>query len=194
MRKVILSVNITLDGYVASPNGELKWHFQNWNDEMESLISEQIKDIDTILMGRVVYQVMAKHWPLVELDLTGRIKDLQFAEWINSTQKIVFTRTLSTPDWNNSKLVKENIREEINRLKQGKGKDMIMWGGVRIIRSFLEMDLFDEFRLWIAPVAIGQGLSWFGFEKVRKKIDLHLTSTTTFSNGVVLLNYSKREA
>jgi len=194
MRKVILSVNITLDGYVASPNGELKWHFQNWNDEMESLISEQIKDIDTILMGRVVYQVMAKHWPLVELDLAGRIKDLQFAEWINSTQKIVFTRTLSTPDWNNSKLVKENIREEINRLKQGKGKDMIMWGGVRIIRSFLEMDLFDEFRLWIAPVAIGQGLSWFGFEKVRRKIDLHLTSTTTFSNGVVLLNYSKREA
>lgn len=194
MRKVILSTNVTLDGFMSGPNGELDWHFQHWNDEMENYFSEQIKSIDTILFGRVTYAVMTKYWSAMEHDFSGRKKDIAFAEWMMNTDKVVFSKTLSALHWNHSKLVSENIPGEIQDLKQKEGKDMILWGGVRIVHTFLQLDLIDEYMIWIAPVMLGVGIPLFSYitnAYHHHPINLKMISTTAFSNGVILMRYCK---
>ncbi len=190
MRKLILSTNITLDGFMAGPDGELDWHFQNWNDEMGVYAMEQINAIDTILVGRATYERMAIHWPAVAVNLASDKGEIEFANKMNSLPKIVFSTTLSAVEWNNSKLVKANIAEEVVKLKQQPGRDMIMWGGVGIVATFMQLGLIDEYRTFIAPVVIGSGMR-FGKDRSRN-LDLKLLSTKTFSNGVVLLCYEPK--
>jgi dihydrofolate reductase len=189
MRKVILSTNVTLDGFMAGPHGELDWHFSHWNDEMEEYITEQGKSIDTILVGRVAYQSMADYWPTIAANPSARRKDLEFAEWMNSLPKIVFSKTLKEVGWNNSRLVKEKIPEEIAKVKQQPGKDMIMWGGVSIVNTFIKLGLIDEYQIWVAPVVLGNGKS--PFKSIPKRRSLTLVKTKTFSNGVVILYYKQ---
>ncbi|HEY3251394.1 MAG TPA: dihydrofolate reductase family protein [Ignavibacteria bacterium] len=187
MRKVMLSTHMTLDGFMAGPNKELDWHFENWNDDMERYISEQKNDIDTILVGRVTYQSMAKHWPAVAEDQLARKNDIEFANWMNRLPKVVFSRTLSAVEWNNSRLVKHNISEEISKMKRQTGKDMILWGGVGIVSTFIQLGLIDEYQIWIAPVILGSGMPLF--KNVKCRLDLKLLETNSFSNGVILLSY-----
>lgn len=187
MRKVLLSTHITLDGFMAGANMELDWHFNNWNDEMEKYTEEQKSRIDTILVGRVTYQNMAKHWPAVETDIYARTKDIEFAKWMNTMPKVVFSKTLEKAEWNNSRIVKDNIAEEISKLKRQPGKDMIMWGGVGIVSAFLKLGLIDEYQIWVAPVVLGTGIPLF--KNVRKSFNLELLNTKQFSNGVNILRY-----
>lgn len=187
MRKVILSTNITLDGFMAGSNGELDWHFQNWNEEMEKYAYEQLSTMDTILVGRVTYQLMANYWPSAATNPAGTKRGIEFADMMNNYPKIVFSRTLEKVAWKNSRLVKENIAEEISNLKQQPGKDMIMWGGVGIVSTFTQLGLIDEYRIWVAPVVLGSGMSLC--KGIKHRLDMKLLKTKTFSNGVVLLCY-----
>jgi dihydrofolate reductase len=178
VKKIILSTNISLDGYMGGPNGELDWHFQNWNDEMSKFAFEQLKTMDTILAGRVTYESMATHFS----GLTD-----EFSQMMNAYSKIVFSKTLEKAEWNNSKIIRENIAEEIAKLKQQPGKDMIMWGGVSIVTTFMELNLIDEYRIFIAPIVLGSGIN-FG-KDLKNRLNLKLLKTQTFSNGVVLHYY-----
>jgi dihydrofolate reductase len=187
MRKVILSVNITLDGFMAGPRGELDWHMQQWNDEMGEYAFQQLSNTDTILVGRVTYQAMANFWPQAFKGPGSKKGDIAYAHMMNSYPKIVFSKTLSTVDWRNSRLVKENIREEVVNMKQQPGKDMIMWGGVGIVSTFIQMGLIDEYRVWVAPVILGNGMRP-GLDAKANSV-LQLLNTVTFSNGVVMLCY-----
>jgi dihydrofolate reductase len=173
---------------MAGPNGELDWHFKYWNEEMGDYAYDQLKTMDTILTGRATYEGMADYWPYAAAELGARRKDIEFAEWMNGLSKVVFSKTLDKVKWNNSRLIKENIAEEINKMKQQPGKDMIMWGGVGIVKTFLQLGLIDDYRIWISPVVLGSGIP-FG-KDLNKTIDLNLVSITSFSTGVVLLNYS----
>ena len=175
---------------MAGPDGELDCHFQNWNDEMGVYSMQQINAIDTILVGRATYERMAIHWPAVAVNLASDKGEIEFANKMNSLPKIVFSTTLSAVEWNNSKLVKANIAEEVVKLKQQPGRDMIMWGGVGIVATFMQLGLIDEYRTFIAPVVIGSGMR-FGKDRSRN-LDLKLLSTKTFSNGVVLLCYEPK--
>jgi dihydrofolate reductase len=186
MRKVILSTHVTLDGFASGPNGELDWHFDNWNDEMEEYVNEQTKTVDTILVGRVTYEVMASHWPRVVHNVSARRKDVEFGWLMNTLPKIVFSRTLKDPEWNNSRVVNSDIRGEVQRLKQLPGRDMIMWGGVNIVQTFIQQRLIDEYNIWVAPVILGTGRPIF---KDVNKLDLRLVRSVEFSNGVVLFTY-----
>lgn len=186
MRKVILSTHVTLDGFACGPNGELDWHFENWNDEMEEYVNKQTENVDTILVGRVTYEGMASHWPKVAMNPSARRKDIEFACMMNTLPKIVFSKTLKETEWSNSRVVNNNISEEIFRLKRQPGNDMIMWGGVNIVQTFIQRRLIDEYNIWVAPVILGVGKPLF---KDVKKLDLRLTQSVTFSNGVVLFTY-----
>ena len=190
MRKLILSTNITVDGFMAGRKGELDWHFSNWNEEMAIFSLEQLDTMDTILVGRVTYQAMANHWPSAAADPCGSKLDIEYAVRMNYLPKIVFSKTLKKVEWRNSRLVKENIKEEIIKLKQLPGENMIMWGGVSIVQAFMKMGLIDEYRIWVAPVVLGSGMPLF---KGINRQDLTLLKTKTFSNGVVLLAYSPRQ-
>jgi len=186
MRKVILSTHVTLDGFACGPNGELDWHFENWNDEMEEYVNKQTENVDTILVGRVTYEGMAAHWPKVVHNPDARRKDIEFAWLMNTLPKVVFSKTLKKAEWNNSRVVHNNISEEIFRLKRQPGNDMIMWGGVNIVQTFIQRRLIDEYNIWVAPVILGVGKPLF---KDVQKLDLILTQSVTFSNGVVLFTY-----
>jgi len=172
---------------MSGPHGELDWHFSHWNDEMEEYIVEQEKTIDTILVGRVAYQSMAQYWPAVATNPSARRKDIEFADWMNRLPKIVFSKTLKEVRWNNSRLVKDGIAEEIAKVKQQPGKDMILWGGVGIVHTFIKLGLIDEYQIWVAPVVLGKGKALF--KKITEQHKFKLVKTKAFSNGVVILYY-----
>ncbi len=150
-------MNVTLDGFMAGPDCELDWHFNYWNEEMARYAGEQLSKADTILLGRITYNAMAKYWPSKMKDLLCPREDIAFADLINSCQKVVFSKTLENVSWNNSMLAKENIRKEIIKLKQQPGKDMIVYGSGSIVSALSKYNLIDEYVLWVHPVVLGKG-------------------------------------
>jgi dihydrofolate reductase len=181
VRKVILFMATTLDGYYAGPDDEIDWHIVD--DEYKQFASDQLSSVDVILFGRVTYEGMASYWqtPAAFAD------DPIIAERMNSLPKIVFSTTLSAAEWTNTRLIKENISEEIGKLKQQSGKDLIIFGSANLSRSFIELGLLDELRILVNPVVIGNGKSLFA--GVSHRHNLKLLKSTTFSTGSVLLYY-----
>ena len=146
-------MNVTLDGFMAGPNCELDWHFNYWNEEMAKCAGEQLSNADTILLGRITYKAMARFWPSKMKELLCPRHDIAFASMINSYQKVVFSKTMENTDpvvagWNNSRLVKENIRKEIVKLKQQPGKDLIVYGSGSIVSTLVRLNLVDEYILF----------------------------------------------
>ena len=174
---------------MAGPGGELDWHTQQWNNEMGEYAFQQLSRADTILFGRVTYEAMANFWPVAFKESNSKKGDIEFANMMNSYKKIVFSKTLSTVEWKNSRLVKENVEQEIMQLKHEGGKDLIIWGGVGLVSSFMQMSLIDEYRISIAPVVLGNGMK--PLINALEKTELKLLDMTTFSNGVVLLCYHR---
>lgn len=187
MRKVIVSMNVTLDGFMAGPDCELDWHFNYWNEEMARYAGEQLSRADTILLGRVTYNAMAKYWPSKMMDLSCPREDVAFAEMINSCNKVVFSRTLDSTTWNNSRLVKASIEKEIVNLKQKPGRDMIIYGSGSIVSALTRLGLIDEYILWLHPVVLGKGKLLF--KKANVRPGLKLLETRIFDTGVVILCY-----
>jgi dihydrofolate reductase len=175
MRAVILGMNVSLDGYVAGPHGELDWMFPNMDAEVMQSTIETLSEIDTILLGRVAYEEMAAHWPTA----TDQIAPL-----MNRATKIVFSNTLKRTDWESSRLATGDPGEEIARLKQQPGKTIGVGGGANFAQSLTRERLIDEYRLTIHPLALGAGLRLFA-----DLINLKLIGTRAFDTGAVLHTY-----
>ncbi|GHO64052.1 hypothetical protein KSC_029440 [Ktedonobacter sp. SOSP1-52] len=184
MRKVIAAPFVTLDGFMAGPKGEIDWNEPYFDDEMVNYVGEQFRQIDTILFGRVTYQLFSQYWPT-----QGVKDDPVFAEKMNTLPKLVFSRTLETTEWNNSRLVRDNIVEEIQALKQQPGKDMIIDGSARLIHSFTHLGLIDEYRLRVHPVVLGSGIPLF--QGLKAQMTLKLVASHSFQSGVVILHYQR---
>ena len=181
MRKVFLFMMVTLDGFFEGPDHNIDWH--NVDEEFNDFAIDQLNEIDTLLFGRVTYEVMASYWPTpfaIE-------DDPVVAGKMNAIPKIVFSRTLDRAEWSNSRLVKENIAEEISQLKQQPGGDLAIFGSANLTMSLLQMGLVDELRLMINPVVLGKGNPLF--EGVHEKLNLKLLKTRAFRSGNVLLYY-----
>lgn len=187
MRKVIVSMNVTLDGFMSGLNCELDWHFQSWTSEMAETLCEQLNRADSILFGRVTYMAMAKYWLSKAMDLSCPREDIAFVEMINNYTKIVFSKTLAVAEWSNSRLVNENLEEEIIKLKKQAGKHMIIYGSGKIASALIQLRLVDEYQIWVHPVVIGKGKPLF--KCLQNKLHLKLLKTKTFYSGVVLLFY-----
>lgn len=188
MRKVIVSINITLDGFMAGPHGELDWHFPLWNTEMADFAYEQLCMVDSILLGRVTYQAMAGYWPYEANSAHGR-QECDYAFMMNNYEKIVFSKTLRTVEWRNARLVKKNITKEVAELKQQPGLDMIIYGSGSIVSRLMQSDLIDEYVLWLHPVVLGKGIPLF--RELQHAYPMKLLKTKVFSSGVVILYYEK---
>jgi len=190
MRKLIVSMNVTLDGFMSGSNCELDWHFQSWNQEMSESLAQQLSNADTILMGRITYKAMAQYWASSVSDPFFPREDLPFADMMNTHSKIVFSKTLKKANWNNSKLINGNIEFEIAQLKYQQGKDMIVYGSGQLVSTLIPLDLVDEYQVWIHPVILGNGNALF--KNLHDQIKMKLLGARTFSSGVVRLNYSVR--
>lgn len=187
MRKIIVSINITLDGFMAGPQGELDWHFPLWNEEMSEFAAEQLSMMDSILLGRVTYQAMAGYWPSEAIRQSSYRRGLDFAGMMNDHTKIVFSKTLSTTAWQNTRLIRRNIEQEVTRLKQQPGLNIIIYGSGSIVSRLMRLGLIDEYVLWIHPVVLGKGRPLF--KEFPDKHMLQLLKTKIFSTGVVILYY-----
>ena len=176
MRKVIVSIFVSLDGSFEGPNKELDWFV--WDDEMENYMGDFLNTIDAILLGRQAYQLLADYWPSSTENLAPRL---------NNLPKIVFSKTLEKVEWNNSRLIKENIKEEILKIKQQPGKDLVLFGGADISSAFLQLGLIDEYRIIVNPVVLSNGKPFF--KDIKGKRNLKLLKTKTFSCGNVILYY-----
>lgn len=181
MRKIFVFENVTLDGFMAGPNGEIDWAVRD--DEVTQYSQEGQDSIDTFLFGRVTYDMMANFWPTP----AGRSANPVFAESLNNTPKIVFSTTLKKADWQNTEVVKELTKEEILNLKQLPGKNMMIFGSGTIVEQLTKLGLIDEYQLMVNPVVLGKGKPLF--KDTTGKINLKLVKTKTFKSGIVLLRY-----
>jgi dihydrofolate reductase len=185
MRKVIVSNYMTLDGFFAGPHEELDWFV--WDEETAADARELLGSVDTILFGRVTYELMAGYWPTA----TPPEEDPVIIEAMNSLAKIVFSTTLEKVGWHNSRLIKENMAAEIAKMKQQSGRDMVIFGSGSIVSALAQLGLIDEYRIFVNPVVLGSGKPLFKGIMERTRLQ-HLT-TRTFRNGVVLLCYQPAE-
>jgi len=181
MRKVILYMMVTLDGFFEGPNGEIDWH--NVDQEFNELAIEQLDSVDILLFGRKTYELMASYWPTP----AAATDDPIVADKMNRLPKIVFSKTLSSVEWQNTRLVKENVAEEVAKLKQQPGKDLIIFGSSDLAVTFIRHGLLDEYRIMVNPVILGDGKSLF--QGIDAKLNLKLLKTRTFRSGNVLLYY-----
>lgn len=181
MRKLYAFNMVTLDGFFEGENHDISWH--DVDEEFNQFAIDQLNSIDTLLFGRVTYQLMSSYWSTPDA-----IKnDSVVAGHMNRTPKIVISRTLEKVDWNNTRLLKDHVVEEITKLKQQPGKDIAVFGSANLLATLMQADLVDEHRIMVNPVILGKGTPLFKSSK--DKLDLKLVKTRTFGNGNVLLCY-----
>jgi dihydrofolate reductase len=183
MRKVILSNLVSLDGFMAGPNGEIDWFTGVADKEFESYAVDLIDSIDTMLFGRVTYELMAGYWPAA----TPETDDPRIIEAMNNTRKVVFSNTLGKVDWKNSRLVKGDAAEETAKLKEQSGRDMVIYGSGGIVSALAPKGLIDDYRIFVAPIVLGKGKPLF--DCVDTRIRLELLETKSFRSGMVVLRY-----
>jgi dihydrofolate reductase len=182
MRKLIYSMMVSLDGFIEGPNRELDWHVID--EELHTFINDQQSEFDTYLYGRRLYEVMT-YWETADKNLPSPEYELEFARIWKSMPKIVFSKTIEQVQ-GNTRLVRDNIVEEITKLKAQPGKDMSL-GGANLASTFIQLGLIDEYRLFIHPAVLGSGTPFFPTLDV--KINLRLVETRDFGSGVVYLRY-----
>ncbi|PWT71888.1 MAG: dihydrofolate reductase [Bacteroidetes bacterium] len=187
MRKLIVSMNLSLDGFMSGSHAELDWHFQHWSSEMAEHLSQQLTSADTILLGSHTYEAMAKYWPYKLADLNFPREDISYADMMNNYQKVVFANKKLKTEWNNSTVIRGDIGKKVEGLKKQEGKDIIVYGSGTLIESLLPKGLVDEFQLWVHPVLLGQGRAFF--VSLDHRVKLKLVDTRRFDSGVVVLKY-----
>jgi dihydrofolate reductase len=188
MRKLIMWNVITLDGYFeGTQNWDLSFHNVIWGEELEKLSIDQLNAADYLVFGRVTYEGMAAYWTKAE----GEAAEQEVAKLMNSIPKIVISKTLESAEWNNTTLIRENASEEIQKLKEQGGKDMYVFGSAILSETFINDNLYDEYRIGIAPVILGSGRPLFR-QGIQAK-NLSLISTQQLLTGGVVLTYSSHK-
>lgn len=183
MRKLIMWDMVTLDGFFEGPNkGEIDW-FLFEEDELQPYILESQMGAEMLLFGRVTYEGMAEYWQTAE----GPI-----ADFMNSIPKVVFSRTLETADWNNTRLVEDNAAAEVLQLKREGDGTIFVFGSADFSSTLMEAGLVDEYRLGINPLLLGAGTLFF--KGSSKRVDLKLVEARPLKSGLVILHYQPARA
>jgi dihydrofolate reductase len=181
MRKIFTFLVATVDGYYEGPKGEFDWPVVD--EEFNEFSLQQLEEVDTLLFGRVTYQLMASYWPTP----AAQQDDPKVAAKMNGLPKIVVSRTLEEAEWANTQVIKGDVAEELGKLKQQPGKDIAIFGSSDLTVSLLRLGLVDELRIMVSPVALGDGRSLF--RTADERISLKLLTTRPFRSGNVLLTY-----
>jgi dihydrofolate reductase len=183
MRKLKLQVQVSLDGFIAGPNNEMDWMTWNWDDKLNEYVQELTKPIDCIILGRVLAEGFIPVWKerAAEKDADS------FTHKMVDTPKIVFSKTMKDNPWENTDLATDDLTEEINKLKNQQGGDLIAYGGARFVSSLIKNNLIDEYHLFVNPVAIGKGKPIY--QDLDSKLNLKLIKATAFECGITVLCY-----
>ena len=190
MRKLKLQVQMTVDGYIAGPNGEMDMMTWNWDDELKRYVDNITEPVDCIILGRKLAEGFIPHWAAVAANLDD--PEFPTGKKFTDTPKVVFTQTLNQSAWDNTVLAKGDLVDEITKLKTQAGHDIIAYGGATFVSALIKHRLIDEFHLFINPTAVGRGKTIF--RELDSKQELTLIRTAPFDCGIVVLHYElKRE-
>ncbi|RYU94107.1 dihydrofolate reductase family protein [Emticicia agri] len=187
MRKIKLQMQVSVDGFVCGPDGEMDWTVWNWDEELKDYVREIMASADSFIAGRVLYEGMSVYWPSVKTNPESSEDDKTAAENFDSMTKHVFSKTLTHADWNNTIIESGDLVETVNRLKSQEGGDLMLYGGARLVSSFIENNLIDEYHIFLNPAAIGKGKPIFG--NLSEKFGLELVKSKACPCGIVVLNY-----
>jgi dihydrofolate reductase len=179
MRKLKLQVQMSVDGYIAGPSGDMDWMARDWDDGLKQYVAELTESIDCIVLGRKLAQGFIPYW--------ASHPEEPGADIFNSTKKVVFTSTLAKSEWDNTVLAKGDLVTEITKLKHQDGNEIIAYGGATFVSALIKHGLIDEFHLFINPTTIGSGMPIF--KEFGHKQELVLVKSTSFDCGIVVLNY-----
>ena len=182
MRKIVATEFLTLDGVMEAPE---KWTFPFGNEEAAKFKHDELFESDALLLGRVTYQGFAAAWP-------SRTDEEGFADRINSLPKFVVSTTLKEADWKNSTVIRDNVMEEVVKLKQQPGQDILIYGSGVLMNSLMQRGLIDEYRLMVYPLVLGSGKRLF--KDGRGTTTLKLVESKAFNTGVVVLTYEPAKA
>ena len=185
MRRIISFMHVSLDGFVAGPNGEMDWI--KVDQEIFDYAATRISDSDTALYGRVTYEMMERYWPTAGDSPTATKHDIEHAKWYSKVHKLVLSGTLSEAGLTNTDILNENFEARIADIKRQRGGEILLFGSPTATHSLMHRGLIDGFWLFVNPIVLGQGVPLFagGTEMVK----LELIRSHSFANGVTELNY-----
>ena len=184
MRNVIFAINITLDGCCDHTK-------QMADEETHEYFTHLMRDVDLLVFGRKTYQLMVPYWPDIAKSQSETKAENEFAQAFDSKKLVVFSRSLESVEGKNTRIVRTNLRDEILKLKQEPGKDILV-GGVDIPSQLIELGLVDEYRFVVTPIVAGEGRRLLQGVSLRERLQLKLVETKTFKSGCVALCYLKQ--
>lgn len=188
MRKIISFMHISLDGFVAGPNGEMNWI--KVDEEIFDHVGKRISKGDTSLYGRVTFQMMENYWPTAGKKPNASKHDIEHSNWYSKVNKVVLSKTLKEESLANTTIISDNLEERINAIKQapaGNGEDILLFGSPTATHALMQLNLIDGYWLFVNPIILGRGIPLF--TGINEKIKLKLLSTRQFSSGVTELDY-----
>ncbi len=178
-------MHISLDGFVAGPNGEMDWI--TVNDEIFDHVEKRISTGDTALYGRVTYDMMESYWPTAADKPDASRHDINHSKWYEKVHKVVLSKTMEGTGLPNTTIISDNLLENLNQITQRSGEDILLFGSPTATHALIEQGLIDGYWLFVNPVILGQGIPLF--TNVKNKTKLKLVSTQQFTSGVTELNY-----
>ena len=182
MKKIIAVEWLSLDGFFSGPNAETDWLVSG--KEAQKYLLKMFESFDTILLGQVTYEMFAAYWPKPN---PADKNPQELTDFMNNTHKVVFSKRLKNADWNNAEVMSDIIGENIEKMKQESGKDIVIFGSGSIVSQLTKLGFIDEYNFWIVPVFLGEGKSIFKSDEA--KLKLKLLDTKTFDRGNIMLHY-----
>ena len=184
MRNVIFAINLTADGCCDHTK-------MIADDEIFEYFTQLMRDVDLFVYGRTTYQLMVPYWPDIARNHSGTKPEIEFAQTFDSINKVVFSRSLESAEGKNTRIVRTELQDEILKLKQGQGKN-ILTGGVSIPSQLVELGLVDEYHFVVHPIVAGEGRRLFDGVSLEKRSQLKLVESKIFKSGIVALRYLKQ--
>lgn len=187
MRKIVQFMHVSLDGFVAGPNGEMDWI--TVDDEIFDYAGNRTDNSDLALYGRVTFDMMEGYWPTAANQPNASKHDIEHSRWYNNVDKIVISKTLKGKTIKNTRIISDNVGAEVQKIKQGPGKEIIIFGSPGAAHTLMGEDLIDEYWVFVNPILVGKGIPLF--ENIRNRTNLKLVKSHAFTCGVVCLHYER---
>jgi dihydrofolate reductase len=178
-------MHISLDGFVAGPNGEMDW--MKVDEEIFDYVHVRISEGDTALYGRVTYDMMQSYWPTAADSPEASKHDIEHSKWYKNVHKVVLSKTMNDTGLTNTEIISDNLSDRIHEIKQQAGNEILLFGSPTATHSLMQLNLIDGYWLFVNPVILGHGIPLF--ENIQDKTELKLLSTRQFASGVTELSY-----
>jgi dihydrofolate reductase len=197
-RPVVAGAFVTMDGYMVGPDEDISWVVEGFDAEMQEDIAVTMsEDTDVFVLGRMTFDMFAEYWPTAvpydegdALNPSEGKEDPRIIRALNDFPKLVCSKTLKTPEWNNTRVVAEGLEDEIGQLKQQPGKALNIQGSASVVHALARADLIDEYVLYVHPVLLGDGKPYFATGINRQ--DFELADVKPYANGVVRMKYRRK--